>query len=132
MSDPADPLPQPRVEVHLPDGRTVPGRLQRWRQGEDGRWWAEVTVPVPAAAIGRVAGEDYTNVPREPSVPRARYVLEADTRRPNAGSTVHDADCWTLADKAPWTRLMPLDGHAARGQLGFDGTTACTVCNPEP
>jgi hypothetical protein len=59
-------------------------------------------------------------------------VLEADTRRPNAGSTVHDADCWTLADKATWTRLTPLDADQARGQLGFNGTEACTVCNPEP
>jgi hypothetical protein len=123
---------RPRVHVDLPDGRTLPGRLLAWRQGADGRWWAEIAIPVPADTVRQVAGEDYTAVPREPSGPHARYVLEADTRRPNAGSTVHDADCWTLADKATWTRLTPLDGHAARGQLGFNDTTACTVCNPKP
>jgi hypothetical protein len=133
MSDPRPDAPPPRVEVRLPDGRTLPGRLLAWRQGPDGRWWAQAVIQIPADAIGKVAGEDYSRVPREPVQPAGpRYVMEVDERRPNGGSTIHDADCWTLDEPADWARLTPLDADQARGQLAFDGTTACTVCNPTP
>jgi hypothetical protein len=135
MSEPPEP---PRVHVTLPGGHRATGRLLRWRQSDDGRWWAEVAVPAPAGAIGQVAGEDYSAVPREPAQPDGqaglRYVMEVDKRRPNSGATIHDAtaDCFLLEKPAAWSRLTQLTADQARGQLRIDGTTACTVCNPAP
>ncbi|MEE4546430.1 DUF6233 domain-containing protein [Streptomyces sp. V4-01] len=135
MSDPRPTDPPPRVEVRLPGGRTLPGRLLAWRQGPDGAWWAQAIIQVPAAAIRQVAGEDYTAVPREPA-PRPSaggYVLAADTRPGQPRTAVlHAADCWTLGKAAHWTTITPVDDpDQARALLLIDDTTACDACGPE-
>lgn len=132
MSDPA--VPPPQVEVRLPDGRTTSGRLLSWRQGPDGNWRALVSLQVPASAISKMPGEDYTSVPRKAAAPG--YVLATDTRiqpgsRPT--QTLHKADCLIIGKRAGWTRVTPVDGaDQARDALRFDDTTACEMCSPEP
>lgn len=132
MSDPRpDEQPPPRVEVHLPGGRTTPGRIHRWRQGLDGRWWAEVTIHVPAGAVGKLDGEDYGSVPREPAGPR--YVMTADTRQKPPAAEVHRDICPLLDAPADWIRVTAIDSaDQARDMLRFDDTTACTACHPDP
>lgn len=138
MSDPSD---LPRVRVRLPGD--VPGRLVRWRQGPDGRWWAEVTVYAPAQAVQQVDGEDYSHVPREPATPpqptdggEVGYVTVAARvaagEKPSA--ELHRADCWSIPKASTSTLIvtpMP-DAKTARDMLGFDDTTACTACSPDP
>lgn len=128
----SDPIPPPRVRVTLPGGHRTPARLLGWRQADDGVWRAEVALEVPAAAVARVAGEDYTAVPRQPAPPR--YVLVASA--PAGGkptAELHLATCWTLHSTAPHERVTPVpDAATARGMVGFADTTACGVCKPEP
>lgn len=131
MSDP--PPPPPRVHVTLPGGGgQVPARILGWRQADDGSWRAEVALTVPAGAVARVDGEDYSRVPRVPAPPR--FVLVTSTP-PKGKPTMelHTATCWTLATVAPTQRVTPVpDAATARGMLGFDDTTACDVCQPQP
>lgn len=125
MSESAEP-PLPRITV-APAGRPVTGRLHRWRQAEDGTWWAEVSVTVPATAVGQVPGEQYDNVPREAAAPT--YVLQSlrhDTPAKRA-LVLHTAGCWAAEG-----RLTPVAADLARTTLRFDDTTACNICNPEP
>lgn len=129
MSDP----PPPRIRLALPGRRDLPGRLTGWRQDETGAWWAEVTIHAPAAAVQRIEGEDYTQVPREPAGPR--YVMVA-ALNPDGGkrsAEIHTAGCFAIPRKSSLHRVMDMpDAEAARGMLQFDDTTPCTVCRPEP
>src|SRR4051794_9807598 len=43
--------PAPRVPVPLPGGRVAHGHLHARRQDTDGRWWYEVSLSMPAAAV---------------------------------------------------------------------------------
>lgn len=130
MSD-SPPRP-PRVHLTLPGGAPVPARLLGWRQDPDGTWRAEVALTVPAGAVTQVDGEDYSQVPRVPAPPR--FVLVTST--PPKGKPVmelHVVTCWTLATVSPTQRVTPVpDAATARGMLGFDDTTACDVCQPQP
>ncbi len=130
MSDPGS----PRVHVTLPGGHATTGRLQRWRQGPDGRWWAEIATYVPAAAIQQIDGEDYIGVAREPAQPAGpRYVLAVDTRRELPTLELHTADCWGIEEPAQWVRITPVpDAKDARDMLRGADTTACTACQPQP
>jgi len=131
MSDPRPDEPPPRVDVHLPAGRTTPGRIRRWRQGPDGRWWAEVTIHVPAGAVGKVDGEDYSNVPREPAGPR--YAMTADTRLKPPAAEIHRVNCPVVISPASWLIVTAIESaRDARAMLRFDDTTACTACHPDP
>lgn len=132
----SDPEP-PRVYVTLPGGRQVAGRLLRWRQDKNGRWWAEIATYTPASAVAKIDGEQYDDVPRESATPptagAADYVLAADTRQHPPTAEIHRTDCWSLAKPAQWIRLTPMPtAKDARDMLRFDGTTACTLCNPQP
>lgn len=125
----------PRVTVTLPDGRTIPARLVRWRQGSDGRWVAEVILHVPAASVGQVDGEGYGAVPREPAEPpEVRYVLD----RLPAGAdgkprlVLHVADCWAVGKKKLGRPTDMPTAKDARDMLKFPDTEPCTVCSPEP
>lgn len=134
MSDPRADDPPPRVEVRLPDGRTLPARIHAWRQDPDGNWWADLSIAAPAGAIRQLDGQDYSHVPRHPNGPR--YVIARDTRlKPGqAGvATIHDHGCWMLDEPAKHVELRPLDGpEQARHALAFADTDACTICNPVP
>lgn len=126
-----DSLP-PRIRVTLP-GDTL-GRITGWRQDKTGRWWAEVTVYAPAAAVQQVPGEDYTHVPREPATPaETRYVLATDTRNTPPTVELHRADCWEISQTATWRRITPVENPAvAQAAARFDDTTTCPVCTPKP
>jgi hypothetical protein len=114
-----------------PRHRDLPGRITGWQQDKTGRWWAEVEVRVPAGAVQRVAGEDYTQVPRAPAEPQ--FVLAADSRTRPPTAELHLATCWLIAQPAAWRRVTPLpDADQARAQLKIPGTLVCTVCRPEP
>lgn len=132
MSEPsAEP---PRVRVYLCDD--APARLRRWRQDQTGRWWAEVTFYVPASAVQQVEGENYSGVSRQTSGPTAEYVMVAPKVPPGETpkAEMHRADCWTVPRATTSTLLvtpMP-SATAARGMLGFDDTTPCPECQPEP
>jgi hypothetical protein len=156
MSDrPADREP-PRVTVALPDGRTVPGRIQAWRQGPDGRWWAEVTIHVPAEAVRQIDGEDYAAVPRHPATrppaapvgdrsPRALAAAERQRRdqavptddsirwwklAPGRPATLHRGDCTTAGTGPTITRSMAI--AALTDQLdGQPTAVACGRCRPD-
>ncbi|WP_031523112.1 hypothetical protein [Streptomyces sp. NRRL F-5123] len=125
----------PRVRVHLPGD--APARLQRWRQGPDGRWWAEVTLYAPATALQQIPGEDYSSVPRETATgPDVQYVIVAPKLPPDqpVRAELHRAGCWTIPRAETSTlRVTPVESaEQARGLLGFQDTTACTACQPEP
>lgn len=125
----SDSLP-PRVRVTLPGD--TPGRITRWQQDQDGQWWAEITVRAPAAAVTQVPGEDYTAVPREPAGPWYVMVAPTDPAQPRSAE-IHAAGCFAIPAKSRRFRITPMpDAAAARDMLGFDDTTACTVCHPEP
>jgi hypothetical protein len=125
MSD----APPPRIRVTLPAGEAgpVPGRLVSWHQ-EAGDWWAEVLVRVPAGAVGKVDGEDYSAVPRDAAP--VQYVLQTlrqDIPEQRA-LVLHVAGCWAAEG-----RLTPVDtADRARGMLRFDDTSACDICHPTP
>jgi hypothetical protein len=125
--------PPPRIRVTLPDDRDLPGHLLRWRQDPDGQWWAEITLHIPATAISKVDGQDYSAVPREPATPAPRYVLATDTRLRPPVAELHQATCWTLDKPAAWLRITPIpDAAQARDQARIPGTLICTGCTPEP
>lgn len=124
MSDP----PPPRVHVTLPDGR-VEARLLRWQQQDDGTWHAEVALTVPAGAVQKVDGEDYSAVPRVSA--GLRYVLSTDTRAEAPRMQLHvEGRCFVIAKPAAWRRLTPCPDPVAA--LRFPDTTACTACRPAP
>jgi hypothetical protein len=110
----------PRIRVLLPGD--VPGRLTRWRQGPDGRWWAGVEVYVAADAVRQVSGEDYTGVPRVPA--DQQYVLQT---LPSAKLVLHKVGCWA-ADG----RLTPVPPGHGDVTLRFDDTEPCQICTPKP
>lgn len=125
----------PHVEVGLPGGRTVPGRLLRWRRDAAGRWWAEITTHVPAGAVRQVDGEDYTAVPREPAVPTERVYLLVSyvQKRPEPLLTVHELGCFTVKENLWRYRIQEISALDARTMLAkFADTKACTLCHPEP
>jgi hypothetical protein len=119
----SDPEP-PRVRVHLPGD--APARLLRWRQDQDGHWWAEVTTYVPADAVRPVDGEDYTAVPREPATPPAPgYVIQT---LPSGQLVLHRADCWA----ATGGRITPVPAGVEATALRFPDTEPCEICQPAP
>lgn len=124
----------PRVHVTLPGGRQVPARLLRWRQGDTGAWWAEVTLPVPAAAVDRVDGEDYTLVEREPAAPpEPRYVLQPLPPGPDGARLVlHLEGCFAVGQTKFRQPLAVPDSQQAASMLRFANTEACTICEPAP
>lgn len=120
------PPPPPRVTVTLPGGRTVEARLLRWVQAEDGTWQPVVALTVPAGAVARVDGEKYSGVPRERAEPPELWVIAPIGRDPDGPREVHDAArCWLVRGGDAATR------DEARAAIAH-GTTACTVCRPEP
>lgn len=124
MSDQPDRPEPPRVRVHLPGD--VPARLLRWRQDDQGRWWAEVALYAPADAVSQVQGEDYAAVPREPADPPApEYVVQKLT---SGQLVLHraGADCWG----ASGGRLTPVPPGTERSALKFPDTEACEICRP--
>lgn len=130
----SDPVELPRVRVRLPGD--TPARLRRWRQDPTGRWWAEVTLYAPASAVQQVDGEDYAQVPREQVRPATEYVMVAPKVPPGETpkAEMHRVDCWTIPRVTTSTLLvtpMP-SATAARDMLGFDDTTPCRECRPEP
>lgn len=129
MSDEPEP---PRVRVALSAG--TPARLLGWRQDpETGRWWAEVTVYAPATAVQQVAGEDYSQVPRQPATPPSGYVLATDTRNTPPTMELHEAACWEISQPASWRRIAPLENtRVARASLQAADTAPCPVCTPDP
>lgn len=127
----SDSLP-PRIRVTLPGD--TPGTLHGWRQGPDGRWWAEVTVHAPADAVHQVEGEDYSRVPREPAgASESQYVLATDTRNQPSTVELHRADCWEISRPAAWRRITPVEtAEVAQAAVRFPDTTPCPVCAPTP
>lgn len=144
---PAD--PPPRVDV-LPAGRPTPGRILRWRQAPDGKWWAEVTLYVPAEAVRQVDGQDYSAVPREAAPPvgdrspraqaaaerqrRAQAVPTDDSVRwwrvvPGHPATLHRGDC-TAATGMPITRSMAVAALTDEHE-GAPTAVACGRCRPD-
>lgn len=126
------PAEHPRVRVTLPGGQVVDGLLLSWRQDPDGTWVPAVAIEVPASAVTRVDGEDYSHVPREPA--GQRYVIV--TRHGPVGGKpkmiLHTADCWAIDRKYAIRVTDCPTPELARGALRFDDTTACDVCRPEP
>lgn len=99
----------------------------------------EVAVYAPATAVQQVTGEDYDDVPREPTGPThaattaaaaAEYVFD-NARRAELILTLHRADCPVIPAKIG-IRLTPATADEARTQLKVSGTAACDVCSPEP
>ncbi|MFE3601372.1 DUF6233 domain-containing protein [Streptomyces sp. NPDC059142] len=121
MNDEVGPL----VEVTLPGGRRVEGRLHARQQQTDGRWLYRVCVAVPAEAVTPVAGEDYQRVPTE----RAhRQVLEAlrHDRPDHRALLLHTGeDCWAARG-----RLTPASPEQARAFIREGWATACDACRP--
>jgi hypothetical protein len=102
----------------------MPARLLRWRQDDQGRWWAEITTYVPADAVRPVSGEDYTAVPREPATPPAPgYVIQT---LPSGQLILHEATCWA----ATGGRITPVEDGIEKAVLRFDDTEACEICQP--
>ncbi|MFK0174279.1 hypothetical protein ACIQU5_36540 [Streptomyces sp. NPDC090306] len=57
------------VSVALPGGRIVQGGLLSRRRDGEGRWWYQVAVDAPVAAVRPVAGHDYSQAPTRTSEP---------------------------------------------------------------
>jgi len=125
-----DPLPEPpRVRVTLPGGRVVDGLLLGWRQDPDGGWVPAVAIEVPAGAVTRVAGEDYSQVPRTPAGPR--YVVQR--MAPLNGKPrreLHTGNCWMYTRDPLLT--TPVDTAEEAADLIREGAIACEVCRPKP
>lgn len=124
----------PRVRVALPGGRGTGGRLHAWRQGPDGRWWAQVTIHVPAGSVAKMDGEDYASIPREP-----RYVLDSSLPPGPTGPrfVLHQlgVPCWALdsARDQRGVRITPVgDTTQARALLLINDTITCDICRPDP
>jgi hypothetical protein len=121
----------PRVRVTLPGGRVVEGRLLGWRQGADGEWVPQVAIEVPAAAVARVDGEDYSHDPRTAAGPRYVVVTRHGPVGGKAELVLHKAGCWVI-DRKHAIRVTPVEDAAmARTALRFEDTVACDVCKPE-
>ncbi|WSQ15215.1 DUF6233 domain-containing protein [Streptomyces sp. NBC_01231] len=120
--------PAPRVTVTLPGGRVVHGHLHARRQDTDGRWWYEVSLSMPAAAVHPQDGEDYSHVPTEHAA-GPQWVLQAlrhDTPEKRA-LILHRAGCWAAEG-----HLTPADDTQARIFLREVWATACDACHPAP
>lgn len=120
------------MRVTLPGGRTVDGLLLSWRQDPDGTWVPAVAIEVPAAAVARVDGEDYSRVPREAAGPRYVIVTKHGPVGGKAELVLHKAGCWVIDRKHAIRITNCPTPELARGALKFDDTTACDVCRPEP
>lgn len=131
MSEP--PPPPPRAHLTLPGGHRVEvGVLRRVQRGDG--WRYVVELDVPAAAVARIDGEDYSAVPTVREAPAGGFVL-VTTTPPNAPPSMelHTATCWGLNSVTRDQRLTPVDSaDVARAMLTFGDTTACTTCVPEP
>lgn len=115
----------PRVRVTLPGD--APARLLRWRQDDQGRWWAEVTTYVPAGAVRQVDGEDYDQVPREPAtLPEQQYVLNT---LPAGQRILHvlNNTCFAVDEK----QRPACDADRALDLLA-EGAEPCGICQPAP
>jgi hypothetical protein len=119
VSDKPDRPEPPRVRVHLPGD--VPTRLLRWRQDDQGRWWA--VIDVPAAAVHPAPGEDYTAVPRDRAPGTGRYVIQT---LPSGQLVLHRADCWA----ATGGRITPVPDGIEKAAAKFEDTEACEICQP--
>ncbi|MDH6699840.1 hypothetical protein P3T26_004301 [Streptomyces sp. MAA16] len=118
-----------RVEVVLPGGRVVTGRLLARQRDEDGRWWYRVAVDVPAVAVRPVDGEDYSEVPTSKGSARRQWVLEDSRHESPEGRILilHTAGCW-----APQGRLTPVtDADQVQVFLRETWARPCDVCAPE-
>lgn len=118
----------PRVTVALPGGRAIPGRLSGRRRDADGRWWYEVAIAVPAAAVRPVDGEDYSQVPTE-RAPGKDWVLQPlPFDKPGKRALVlHTVGCWAAKG-----RLEAVDSDMAAVFIKEKWATACEACEPEP
>lgn len=120
--------PAPRVNVTLPSGEVVEGRLHARRQDADGAWWYEVTMPVPADTVRPIDGEDYSGVPTERASGQ-QWVLQALRHdSPDQRALIlHKTGCW-----AAQGRLTPADDTQARIFLREGWATPCDACEPAP
>ncbi|MFE7777625.1 DUF6233 domain-containing protein [Streptomyces sp. NPDC057445] len=118
----------PRVTVTLPGGRVTEGRLHARRQDSGGQWWFEVSLPMPAADVRPIDGENYSHVPTERHGSPA-WVLQAlrhDTPKRRA-LVLHRAACWAAEG-----RLTPASDMEAIAFLRHGWATACDACKPAP
>lgn len=110
----------PRVRLNFPGD--APARLRRWRQDQNGQWWAELTVYAPAGAVRRVSGEDYAAVPRIPA--GTGCVVQT---LPSGQLVLHRADCWAAGG-----RTTPVPPGTEKSALKFSDTEPCEICRPQP
>lgn len=117
----------------MPGGQVVGARLLGWTRRAAGRWVASVEVEgpveVPGDAVVRLAGEDYSGVPR---VRERVYAIVTDLnlRGDPLSAQVHDVECWEVprasTDRKRVTRLE--SARQAAGMLMWKDTKPCTLC----
>jgi hypothetical protein len=120
----------PRVTVTLPGGVRVDGRLLARRQQPDGSWRYEVAIPVPAAAVSPVDGEDYDQVPTERQAVEEPFVLQAlrhDSPEHRALVLHRSGECWATEG-----RRTGATADEAAFFLKQGWATACDACHPNP
>lgn len=117
----------------MPGGQVVGARLLGWTRRASGRWVASVGVEgpvvVPGDAVVRLAGEDYSGVPR---VRERVYVMVTalNLRGDPLSAQVHEAECWEVPKATTdRKRVVRLDSEQqAAGMLMWKDTTPCTLC----
>ncbi|MEU0074087.1 DUF6233 domain-containing protein [Streptomyces sp. NPDC006332] len=118
----------PRVTVTLPGGSIARGHLHSRRQDTQGRWWYEVSLTMPAAAVHPQEGEDYSTVPTERADSPAWVFQALPNDAPKQRSVIlHRGGCW-----AGQGRLTSANDTQARIFLREGWATACDVCHPAP
>jgi hypothetical protein len=127
------------VDVTLPDGQVLRGRLLAQRRDQGGRGWhclvavsvwggsqpqpAEIVLTVPAGKVGRVAGTDYVGVPTEAETPPAWAIT--GSRVGGGEQLLHALDC----DQASDPVVIP--PRVASETLALPSTRLCPQCRPE-
>lgn len=116
------------VTVTLPGGRRLDAALQARRQMPDGAWEYDITLPIPAAAVAPIPGEDYTDVPtHRPPVTEPTWVI-APVGRSGDRLEVHRGDrCWM-----PMTRKGRIVSREEAARAVAEGVAACDVCRADP